>query len=316
MVADCIKRWRRRQKLLDKKQINLINYSKRINQNPLIKRINKFEKSKNQELSESEIKKTYLFFKEIAEPICEQSLLKTYLSESSKRKIYITGDRHGNFSDIGEFCVKTKTKKDDIMIVLGDAGINYYGNKKDIKLKESLSNLPITLFCIHGNHENRPNNIDSYEEKNFLGGTAYIEPNYPNIIFAKDGEAYDINGYKCLVIGGAYSVDKEYRLLRGYSWWEDEQPTPSIKNAVETKIEALRHTVDVVLTHTCPSKYIPIEMFLPFIDQSKVDNSTEEWLNEIEKNLNYTKWFCGHYHTNKTIDKIEFLFDNIKKFEI
>lgn len=149
-----------------------------------------------------------------------------------------------------------------------------------------------------------------------MGSIVYIEPNYPNIIFAKDGEVYDINGYKCLIIGGAYSVDKEYRLLRGYNWWEDEQPTPFIKNAVETKIKALRHTVDVVLTHTCPSKYIPIEMFLPFIDQSKVDNSTEEWLNEIEKNLNYTKWFCGHYHTNKIIDKIEFLFDNIKEFGI
>ena len=27
--------------------------------------------------------------------------------------------------------------KEDILIILGDAGINYYGGKKDIKLKEN-----------------------------------------------------------------------------------------------------------------------------------------------------------------------------------
>ena len=31
-----------------------------------------------------------------------------------------------------------KTTKDDILIVLGDAGINYYANEKDNALKKSL----------------------------------------------------------------------------------------------------------------------------------------------------------------------------------
>jgi len=41
--------------------------------------------------------------------------------------IYLTGDPHGNFGRIEEFCVRFKTTRDDIMIILGDAGINYYG---------------------------------------------------------------------------------------------------------------------------------------------------------------------------------------------
>ena len=71
--------------------------------------------------------------------------------------------------------------------------------------------------------------------------------------------------------------------------------------------------VDFVLTHTCPLKYVPREAFLSFIDQSTVDNSTECWLDKIEESLSYAVWFCGHWHIEKHIDKIHFIFD---KFEV
>jgi len=58
----------------------------------------------------------------------------------------------------------------------------------------------------------------------------FFEEEYLNIFFAKDGEIYNINNKKTMVIGGAYSVDKYYRLGRGYSWWEDEQPSEIIIN--------------------------------------------------------------------------------------
>lgn len=68
--------------------------------------------------------------------------------------IYITGDKHADFRDVLYFCYTDNTTLDDILIVLGDAGINYFANEKDVPLKESLKRLcPITLFCIHGNHE-------------------------------------------------------------------------------------------------------------------------------------------------------------------
>ena len=38
-----------------------------------------------------------------------------------------------------------------------------------------------------------------------------------------DGEIYDIDDKKVMVIGGAYSVDKWYRLKMNYKWFEDEQ---------------------------------------------------------------------------------------------
>ena len=228
--------------------------------------------------------------------------------------IYITGDTHGSFRRIFQFCDKIKTTKDDILIILGDAGINYNGLVNDYGLKKKLAKLPITLFCIHGNHELRPSSLYTYSQKPFCGADAYIEEEFPNLVFGKDGEVYELNGYQCLVIGGAYSVDKHYRLAMGYKWFSDEQPSDEIKAYVQKQLAYLDYKVDVVLSHTTPYDYMPREMFLSGVDQSRVDNSTELWLQEIENQLTYKKWYCGHFHCEKKVDQIEIKFENIDVF--
>lgn len=228
--------------------------------------------------------------------------------------IYVTGDTHGDFRRIGRFCEKWNTKREDIMIILGDAGVNFSGEVRDRHKKEYLAELPITLLCVHGNHEIRPYTIATYEEKQWHGGIAYVEEKYPNILFAKDGEIYDLAGKKTVVIGGAYSVDKMYRLANGYGWWPDEQPSEEIKEYVEKQLDKADWQVDVVLSHTTPLKYEPVEVFLKFIDQSQVDKSTEIWLDSIEERLQYEKWYCGHYHTEKKVDKLEIMFENYDEF--
>ena len=84
-------------------------------------------------------------------------------------------------------------------------------------IKEHLSELPVTFFCIHGNHEQRPFAIKTHREKLWSGAVAYVEDAYPSILFAKDGEIYDFDGKKAIAIGGAYSVDKFYRQKKGYA---------------------------------------------------------------------------------------------------
>lgn len=135
---------------------------------------------------------------------------------------------------------------------------------------------------------------------------------FPHLFFARDGEIYDLAGNKTLVIGGAYSVDKDYRLAYGYRWFPDEQPSEEIKQRVERKLDETGWKTDIVLSHTCPLKYQPAEMFLSGLDQSRVDRSTEIWLDGIEDRLNYRKWYCGHYHVDKRMDRLEFLFQSIR----
>lgn len=125
---------------------------------------------------------------------------------------------------------------------------------------------------------------------------------------------FDFAGKKTIIIGGAYSIDKMYRLIYGYGWWPDEQPSKEIKEYVEYRLDDLGWKVDVVLSHTTPLKYEPVEMFLSGIDQSGVDKSTEIWLDSLEDRLEYKKWYCGHYHTEKKIDKLEIMFENFDEF--
>jgi 3-oxoacid CoA-transferase subunit A len=228
--------------------------------------------------------------------------------------IYITGDCHGIFSKIYSFCEENKTSLDDILVILGDVGINYSGDASEKRNKKRLSKLPITLFLLHGNHENRPQNIPTYIEKEWNGGTVLFEEKYPNLLFPKDGDIFNLLGFKTLVLGGAYSIDKYFRLRKGYSWWDDEQPDDKIKEYAEKNIEKHGNTVDFVFSHTCPYKYMPTEAFLP-IDQAFVDNSTELWLDSIENKLTYKEWFCGHFHINKRIDNLTFLLNGFVSIE-
>lgn len=222
--------------------------------------------------------------------------------------IYIIGDTHRDFSRI----YKLEKDTDNMLIVLGDVGINYYLNEEDKNYKEYLKKLKLKLFCVRGNHEERPENISTYKEIEMFGGKVFIEEEHPNLIFAKDGETYNIDGKKILVIGGAYSVDKQYRLLHGYKWFKEEQLTKKEMDTILAKVKG-KH-FDIVLSHTCPHKYEPREVFMQGLDQSKVDKSMEHFLDKVEENINYDKWYCGHYHTEKQVDKLEFMFGRIKIF--
>ena len=224
--------------------------------------------------------------------------------------IYITGDIHGSLEPIYELYDKYKPENNDIIVILGDVGINYTGTLNDIRTKRAMNRLGATFFCIHGNHENRPQNIASYQEMNWNGGRVLYEEDYPNILFPIDGDIFELEDKKCIVIGGAYSVDKFYRLRNGYKWWPDEQPSPTIKEYVEKQLS--EYDINIVFSHTCPYKYIPTECFMSGIDQSRVDNSTEQWLDTIESKRSYSAWYCGHWHTNKHIDRMHFLFHDVE----
>ena len=74
--------------------------------------------------------------------------------------IYITGDTYGDFHRL----YKSNFKKDDMMIIAGDSGINYFDNNHQFtkECKTKLNSLNIKIFNIHGNHEERATNINTY----------------------------------------------------------------------------------------------------------------------------------------------------------
>lgn len=234
--------------------------------------------------------------------------------------VYITGDTHGDFRNIAKFCDRMGTTRNDTMIILGDSGINYFPDIRSHRYKNTLRDIPITIFAIHGNHEERPEMLPGYTNGVYWGADILYEEQYPYILFGLDGEVYKIpdskgNLRQSLVIGGAYSVDKNYRLMHGDMWYPTEQPSDEIKYKVENVLSCLDWRIDTILSHTCPYSYIPTEWFIRGIDQSTVDQSTELWLESILKRLNsYKKWYCGHYHGEKKKGKVEFLYKSVRQF--
>lgn len=229
--------------------------------------------------------------------------------------IWLTGDTHRHFERIEAFCRERQTTRDDLLVILGDSGFNFGGGERDLALKTQAAQFPVTILSLHGNRENRPQNIPGYVEGEFCGGKILYEPQFPNLLFAVDGEVYRLGGKDCLAVGGAYSTGKEYRLAKGMGWWPDEQPSEETKRRVERLLDARGWQMDLVLTHTCPLRYKPLEALKPDLDQSTVDSTTEEWMDEIESRLRYARWYCGHFHTDKTVGRLRILFREIVELE-
>ena len=139
---------------------------------------------------------------------------------------YVMGDTHGSLYALQN--VECVDKEDEAVIILGDVGFNFYLNKRDAKRKEIImQSTKCYYYCLRGNHEARPQSIEGmqkiYDEN--VQNWVYMEPQYPRIRYFLDYGVYMIGKYRVAMIGGAYSVDKWYRLDNGAIWFPDEQLT-------------------------------------------------------------------------------------------
>ena len=130
-----------------------------------------------------------------------------------------------------------------------------------------------------------------------IQGEVYIQKKWPTIRYFKDWGIYNLHGHKTAVIGGAYSVDKWYRLDRGLRWFADEMLTH--EEQCRCMNELCHQPYDFILTHTCPIEWEPIDLFLSGIDQSKVDKSMELFLSDVRSETLSKVWCFGHYHCDR-----------------
>lgn len=228
-------------------------------------------------------------------------------------RVFITGDKHSHFSKM-LYNLDGLLNGDTMIIVLGDAGVNFWLNKKEDRLKQELNSGGYLWYLVHGNHEARPEDIEGahlIDDPN-VQGEVWIEDAYPNIRYFKMFGEYVINGYKVAVIGGAYSVDKWYRLARAgvvdkedpnyYNpkktfWFPNEQLTTEEMNEAAALFEGKHY--DFLFSHTCPLRYQPADLFLGAVDQESVDNSMERWMDELIEKAKFDIICFGHYHADR-----------------
>lgn len=230
-------------------------------------------------------------------------------------QFFVTGDIHGDTRRIVHS--EIAHMKDVSIIILGDSGCNFYKSKaRQHEIKFALNELGCTFYMVRGNHEDRPQNIEGmeiiYDED--ICGDVFYEPEYPAIRYLFDGGIYSFNGHKTLVVGGAYSVDKWYRLRNHWTWYPSEQLTEEEMNEILCQVEG--QSFDFVFTHTCPLAWEPRDLFLSMIDQSSVDKSMEEWFNTLKESINWDMWLFGHYHDDR-IERphVEMFYEKIENIE-
>lgn len=151
--------------------------------------------------------------------------------------------------------------------------------------------------------------ILEYDE-NVLGET-YYQPEYPHIRYFKDFGKYQLGSYSVAVIGGAYSVDKYYRLMQDWQWFENEQLSDIEKQECLDLLAGKYY--DFVFTHTCPFSWRPKDLFLGSIDQYTVDTSTEVFLETLKNQIQFGTWLFGHYHNDRLErPRVEMFFNDIE----
>lgn len=222
-------------------------------------------------------------------------------------KWILTGDTHGQVdARLSNIARNIEYIPDETaVIILGDAGVNFYCNNSEKKKKRQLSEYGMRIYCVRGNHEERPENLGyevDWDED--VQGNVYMDPDNANIRYFMDGGEYNINGHSVLTIGGAYSVDKYWRLQcaaaagRSFSgWFKDEQLTQEEMDTITAKV--IDKEFDFVFTHTCPFSWEPTDLFLDCIDQSTVETGMELWLDELRKNISVGVWCFGHFHADR-----------------
>ena len=223
-------------------------------------------------------------------------------------RLFVTGDIHQSVDihklSSSNFKIKNDLTKNDILVITGDIGLvwNYgqtpFGEEK--YWRNWLNNKPWTTFCTLGNHE-AYNLIETFPIVEFCGGRARKITD--SIYYEIRGEIYNLNGKICLSLGGAESMDKEFR-TEGISWWPQEQITEDDIRRARKNLRRYNYKVDYIFTHTGGVNVNSYLGFTPTISDIKLD----EVLCEIE----YSRHYCGHYHVDMNVDeKTRILYNDI-----
>ena len=171
-------------------------------------------------------------------------------------RILYLGDLHGNFSLIHQY-VKNYDIKDAHIIQVGDFGVGFALLDKERRTLGMFHDLfvknNVIVWAIRGNHDFKP-----YFDNDPFG--------FSNIRLVPDYTVLELEGKKILCVGGAVSVDREWRytgaqrrgefnVMPGQSWWKDEVFVLEKEKVVDLK------GINIVVTHTCPSYCPPDNTF-------------------------------------------------------
>ena len=224
-------------------------------------------------------------------------------------RLFFTGDTHNSLEikriSRKNFSLGRELNKEDLLIVLGDFGFPWNGDKTDKYWLNWMEELPFSIAFCDGNHVNHPL-LAQYPEEKWEGGRTHVLR--PHIHHLMRGEIFNFCEYIFFVMGGARSVDKIYR-KEGKTWWPEEQPNRAEQENGVNNLEKVNYKVDYILTHCAPN-YL-IDKLFPYENQH--DDTTNYLEKVVRARTEFKRWFMGHYHIDRSYDdqKYNILYNDI-----
>lgn len=226
-------------------------------------------------------------------------------------RVLVAGDVHGDGGHLHYLFREATRAGAEAIIQVGDygwwphkgSGAAYIQQTSDLAV-----HFGVEFFWLDGNHEN----FDSLFEHEGTDGDVPVEL-LPGAHYLPRGCSFMFGDTKFAVLGGAFSVDKWYRLAREDSsglarslWWPQEQATMAdVHRAVRNGAGA-----HVLLTHDVPLM-VPLDKLnagpLP-VDIEAEAQINRERLQFVVEELRPERVISGHFHTrwSGVVDGIQF----------
>lgn len=231
--------------------------------------------------------------------------------------LYITGDTHNSVDmanvsakNMKRCCAEQNADYQGIsnLIILGDFGLPWCEcpvdeagihptDPTDRYLLKWYGQKPFRILAVMGNHDNY-DMIEKLPEAEMFGGKVLKVSG--NVFYLKRGEIYNIEEKRILVLGGARSEDKAYRIPHK-SWWFQEEWSETEKSRCIERVKDCGGQFDFVLSHTGTSRGIVCadSFFAGEGNSAKLQkDSTVQFNDEVESMISYKKWFFGHWHSD------------------
>ena len=226
--------------------------------------------------------------------------------------VFVTGDLHGglDIQKLRDWEADERLTRSDFLIVAGDFGYPWDFSPEECEEVAWLESRPYTLLFVDGNHERYDHWAERPYEEWHGGMTQRLSPDSPIRRLCR-GEVFDLGGASIFTMGGATSVDRDWR--HPYiDWWPVELPDERNFQQAHERLDATDWQVDYVVTHTCASRMLATTLFpAPSCENPDIDRLTD-FLDELEDRLSYKRWYYGHFHRDMDVDeKHVVLYDNI-----
>lgn len=211
--------------------------------------------------------------------------------------IYLLSDLHGDMYHAGLQEYLSHSEDDDILILLGDIGLNFENTQENRVFTDAFLKLHRNIAFIDGNHENF-NYLYKFPVEEWNGGMVHRLTDH--IVHLMRGNVFTIKNKTFFVFGGCKSSQK----------WKDQGLWYPQEEAVEEEYQlAYRNLsqhhmqVDYILTHKYEKEDVQGESVL----------SLQALTNFIDKRVSFKYWYSGHWHENRMIDEKHILvYDRIQ----